>query len=115
MRFLLLIYADEGAEATMSEAEMGAILQKHMDFATEAAAAGMALSGERLQPTSTATTLRARGGKVEVHDGPFTETKEALGGYYIIDVAGLDEAIAWARKLPQYGSIEIRPIWEMGA
>jgi len=69
---------------------------------------------ERLQPASTATTVRVRGGKTATTDGPFAETKEAVGGYYEIDVKNLDEAIAWAAKIPtaEYGSIEIRPIWE---
>ncbi len=115
MRYLLMIYADEDAEARMSEAEMGALMEKYYAFSEEVAAAGVLQASDRLRPTSTATTVRVRAGRAQTTDGPFAETKEHLGGYYLIDVPSLDEAIAWAARIPsaELGSIEVRPIWEM--
>ena len=115
MRYLLMIYSDESHYATMSEADMGALMGAYGEFSEEVAAAGVLESSDRLQPTPTATSVRVRNGKTETTDGPFAETKEAFGGYYLINVKNLDEALAWAAKIPTatYGSIEVRPIWEM--
>jgi hypothetical protein len=81
-------------------------------FATEAKAAGVLLANDGLSPVSDATTLRVREGKTLIADGPFAETHEQLGGYYLIDCKDLDEALSWAAKIPsaQYGSIEVRPL-----
>ena len=113
MRYLLMIYASEAQEAAMSEQEMGELLEGYGAFGEEAGP--IIEGGERLRPTSDATTVRIRDGQASVTDGPFAETKEQIGGYYVIDVADLDAAIAWAKKIPsaKMGSIEVRPIWEM--
>ncbi len=115
MRYLLMIYSDESLDTAMSEAEMGALMGAYGEFSEEVAAAGVLESSDRLQPVALATSVRVRNGKTETTDGPFAETKEALGGYYLINVKDLDEALAWAAKIPSstYGTIEVRPIWEM--
>ena len=115
MRYLLLIYNNEQDYDAMPEAEREADYNNHYAFSQELADSGAMLGGEPLLPTTTATTVRARDGKVMTTHGPFAETKEQLSGYYIIDVADLDQATAWASKIPtaKYGSIEIRPIMEI--
>ncbi len=112
MRYLLLIYSDEAHYPKMSEQEMGQLMGEYMAFGEEFGAKTQ--GAERLQPTPTATTVRVRNEDTVTTDGPFAETKEQLGGYYLIDVKDLDEATAWAEKVPSatYGSIEIRPVWE---
>ena len=107
MRYMLLIYGDEATQ------EMGeAVFHEYMAFAEQAAQRGLEPQGEGLQPVSTATTVRMRAGKILTTDGPFAETKEQLGGYYILNCKDLDEAIEMAAKVPaaRTGSIEIRPI-----
>ena len=114
MRYLLLIYSDESMLASMNEADMQADMAKWWEYDSAIKGAGAASSGEALQPTSTATTVRDDGGKPIVTDGPFAETKEQLGGYYVLDVENLDAAIEWAHKCPaaKYGTVELRPIQE---
>jgi len=114
MRYMLLIYGDETNRPNGSEAEQQAEMQKWFDYTEEMRAAGVSQLGDALQPTATATTVRDQGGEPLVTDGPFAETKEQLGGFYLLDVADLDEAIKWAQKCPgaRYGSIELRPIME---
>ncbi len=116
MRYLALIYSDEKAWAKIPEAEQGKIFGSYMEFTQMAKAAGVSKGGEALQPTATATTVRLRGGKTVTTDGPFAETKEALGGFYLFECKDLDEAVKWAAKIPgaSYGCIEVRPIWEVG-
>jgi len=116
MRYLCLIYADEQAQARMSQEEMGALFGAYQGFTEELEKAGSMLAGEALQPTATATTVQVRGGNTLTTDGPFAETKEQLGGFYMIEARDLDEAIAWAAKIPSaaVGSIEVRPIMEFG-
>lgn len=116
MQFMLMINEDESAYAGPGGAAlMEATLAGHMKLAEDLAAAGVPFSGERLKPAATATTLRFDHGTVTLHDGPFAETHEELGGFYIIDVASLDEALAWARRIPvPKGGIEVRPVWPMG-
>jgi len=111
MQYMLLIYGDEKVWGTMSEAEIHKTLQAYRSFSQELAAAGALRAGSELAPVATATTVRVRNGKALTTDGPFAETKEQLGGYYLIDVPNLDEAIKWAAKIPSalHGSIEIRP------
>ena len=113
MRYLLLIYGDESAYGRMSEAELQADMQKWGEYTAAITAAGASPGGEALQPT--ATTVRDDGGKPIVTDGPFAETKEQLGGYYLLDVENLDEAIRWAHRCPasKYGTVELRPILEL--
>jgi len=111
MQYMLLIYGDEKAWNDMSEDEIKATMQAYGEYSKELAASGAMRGGSELAPVSTATTVRVRNGKALTTDGPFAETKEQLGGYYLIEVANLDEAIKWAAKIPSaaFGSIEIRP------
>jgi hypothetical protein len=114
MRYILLICADESALAQAS-AEDASIMTKEYDvFGEEMGARGVLLGGERLRPTTDATTVRVRDGEVLLSDGPFAETKEQMAGYYIVDCKDLDEATEVASKIPgaRSGSIEVRPIWE---
>ncbi len=111
MQYMLLIYGDEKNWLNMSEKEIQKIIQAYTAYSQELAASGVLRGGSELAPVSTATTVRVRNGKTVTTDGPFAETKEQLGGYYLIDVPNLDEAIKWAAKIPSAlnGSIEIRP------
>jgi hypothetical protein len=110
MQYLLLIYDQEDRFSNLSEAAMGGELSGYKAFGVEFAKAIKA--GDALQPTSTATTVRVREGKRLSTDGPFAETKEQLGGYYLVEAEDLDQAIAMAAKIPAalHGSIEVRPI-----
>jgi hypothetical protein len=116
MQFMLMINEDESAYASDGGAALlEATLAGHMKLAEDLVAAGVPFSGERLKPAATATTLRFDHGSTTLHDGPFAETHEELGGFYIIDVASLDEALEWARRIPvPKGGIEVRPVWPMG-
>lgn len=117
MRYLALIYSDETADAAVSPEEQGAIFQAWYDYSNALGEAGKSLGGEALQPATTATTVRQGKNGPLISDGPFAETKEQLGGYFIFNAENLDEAIAWAAKmphLPRGGSVEIRPIMEFG-
>ena len=114
MRYLCLIYDDEKMFEKMSQEEVGAIFGEYGAFTEGIKQSGHHLAGEALQPTSSATTVRVRNGKISTTDGPFAETKEQLGGYYLINAKDLNEAIQIAAKIPsaRYGSIEVRPIME---
>ncbi len=113
MRYLLLIYQDEVAHAQWSEEELAAEYQNYFAFGAETEKRGIS-AGEALMPINTATTVRVRNGKTLTTDGPFAETKEQLGGFYLLDCKDLDEAIEIAAKIPgaRHGSIEIRPVME---
>ncbi|MBI3725329.1 YciI family protein [bacterium] len=115
MRYLLLIYGDEKVHASVPPAEMETVFAEYGRFTAELGASGRMLGGEPLTPTSTATSVRVRSGKTLVTDGPFAETKEQLGGFYMIEASDLDEAVKWAAKIPgaRFGTIEVRPIWEI--
>jgi hypothetical protein len=117
MRYMLMITVDDSAGHQLPPDEAAAAMAEYGAFNAEAGAAGALLGGERLRPSSTATTVRVRDGETLITDGPFAETKEHLGGFYLIEAADLDAAVAWARKIPgaRYGSVEIRPVWEMEA
>jgi len=114
MRYLLLIYGNEQAAMEATEEDMQVEMDAYNAFTKEVSDAGAMLGGEALQPTSTATTVRVRNSQTASTDGPFAETKEQLGGFYMINCENLDEAIKWAAKIPgaKTGSIEIRPVWE---
>jgi hypothetical protein len=114
MRYLLLIASDENAMAEPSADEDAVTLSDYQDWMKTMADKGILQGGERLRPTSDATTVRVRSGETLATDGPFIETKEQLAGYFLVDCKDLDEAIDVAAKLPgaRYGSIEVRPIWE---
>jgi hypothetical protein len=115
MRYALLICTDESADEAMSPAEGEAQFADYMKFGEDMTTRGVLTGGERLRPSTDATTVQVRAGEVVTSDGPFAETKEQIGGFYIVDCKDLDEAIAWAAKIPgaTIGSIEVRPIWEM--
>src|SRR5882672_12885445 len=115
MRYMLLICGDEKAQAQATEAEMAAVLQGHMRFGEELQASGKMVHGERLRHDSEASRIRVKAGQRQVMDGPFAETKEALGGFYLIDCDSREEAVEWAKQipLPEGGFIEVRPIWKM--
>ena len=115
MRFILLIYANETDWETKSPAEQEAVLRAHGVLDDDLVKAGKYKTSDALQSTRAATSVRVRDGKTLVTDGPFAETKEQLGGFYVIDARDLDDAIAIAARIPpaRWGTIEIRPIWEM--
>src|SRR4051794_3876976 len=100
MRYAILIQGDEARESTMTPAELGTLYSAFATNKDEMIAAKVFVSGEALRPTSTATTVRVRGGKRLITDGPFAETKEQLGGFYILECKDLDEALFWAAKVP---------------
>ena len=114
MRYLLMIHTDEKMYENMTEAENGQLMQAYGEYYQALETAGVFVGSDRLQPVATATTVQVRDGKTLTTDGPFAETKEQLGGYYLINVDNLDDAIGWAAKIPcaTQGSIEVRPIWE---
>ena len=115
MRYMLLLYSAEDADPQPEDPEFGAEMQKWFSFTAELDAAGANLGGEALQPSATSTCVQVRDGEALTTDGPFAETKEVLGGYYVIDVPDLDAAREWAAKVPSapYGTVEIRPIMEL--
>ena len=106
MQFLALIYSADNSE----DVDMPTLMSQYRDFGGEAAAAIKA--GDALQPVATATSVRVRNGEAMLTDGPFAETKEQLGGYYLLECKDLDEALQWAAKIPtaRYGTIEVRPV-----
>lgn len=112
MKYALLIYSAEKNWAEKSEEERGRIYGEYWNYSIELKKSGKMISCEPLDPTSTATTIRVRDGKTIPTDGPFADTKEQLGGIYVIDVKDLNEAMEWASKIPdaRTGSIEIRPL-----
>ncbi|HEY5058700.1 MAG TPA: YciI family protein [Gaiellaceae bacterium] len=111
MQYLLLIYSDETAWESISEDERRAIYREYSQLNDDLRGRGKLVAGDELQPVATATSVRIRKGETLVSDGPFAETKEALGGYYLIEADTLDEAIEWAARIPsaRQGTIEIRP------
>jgi len=115
MRYLLMICGDETAYQAVSDDEAAASTAEYMKWGEEMGRRGVLQGGERLRPTTDATTVRVRDGDVVTSDGPFAETKEQIGGYYVVNCKDLDEAIDAASKIPgaRSGSIEVRPIWEM--
>jgi hypothetical protein len=116
MRYLLLIYTPEAEEAPPDDVA-AASHAAYAEFTRDVKDRGLFQAGEALTPTSTATTVRVVNGETVTTDGPFAETKEALGGFYLIEARDLDEAIETAAKIPaaSEGSIEVRPIWELPA
>ena len=115
MEYLLLIHSDEVAMQAASQEDMARTMAAYTAY-TEALQQAGALRGlNRLRPTTTATTVRVADGKTQVLDGPYAETKEQLGGYYLIDVKDMDAALSWAARCPSAsnGAVEVRPIWAM--
>lgn len=115
MRYLLMICTDESSIAATSPGEDQANMAEYGVFMEEMGGRGVLQGGERLRPTSDATSVQVRDGQVLTVDGPFAETKEQVGGYFVVDCQDLDEAIEVAAKIPgaRLGTIEVRPIWEM--
>jgi len=112
MQYLCLIYDDETTWGTLPEDERNAVFNEYGAFTEAIKESGNYVAGDALQPTSTATTVRIRGGETLVTDGPFAETKEQLGGYYLVEAKDVDEALKIAERIPsaRYGSIEVRPV-----
>jgi hypothetical protein len=112
MQYMLLIYDDERAFAKVTEAQKGKMMQEYREFTQDIVKSGHFRAGSQLQATASATTLREKNGKIVTVDGPFAETKEQLGGYYLVECKDLDEALAIAKRIPSVrsGSIEVRPL-----
>lgn len=112
MKYLFLIYDQEKNWVDLDEKQQGEVMKAHMAFSEAAQAAGKMVGGEALEPTTSATTVSVRDGKTTTTDGPFMETKEQLGGYYVLDCSDLDDAIAWAARIPEAvsGRVEVRPL-----
>ena len=115
MKYLLAIYANETEWSELGDEGRRAMYEEYSAVSEELAGRGMMIDGAELRPTTAATTVRIRDGRTLVTDGPFAETKEQLGGYYVLDCENLDEALAYAAKIPaaENGSIEVRPVWMM--
>jgi hypothetical protein len=111
MKFLLLIHRDEQLLANVEFAKRTS--PEYAAYGEAMRKAGISLAGERLRPTSTAVSVRMKDGRTEVLEGPYAETREQLGGFYMIDVADIDEAVKWAARCPaaQFGTVEVREVW----
>ncbi len=119
MKYMLLIYAEEAERDDLTSTPEGqdAEMKRWIDYTADLQAAGVMIAGDPLQRIATATTVRVRDGQRSVTDGPFAETKEVLGGYYLLDVDSLDDAIGWAEQCPaaEFGSVELRPLMDFPA
>ena len=117
MKYLCLIYDDEKQFGSMSEAELNALMGEYFAFTEAIKKSGHYVAGEALQPVQTATSLRIRNGKLSTTDGPFAETKEQLGGFYLIEARDLNDALQVAARIPaaRMGTIEVRPIQDFSA
>ncbi len=115
MQYLLMIYSDEAADATMTAADAQAEMAAYGAYAGAMSEAGVLVGGQRLRPTADATSVRIRQGKTELLNGPYADTREQLGGYFMVEVPDLDAALHWAARCPSapHGTIEVRPIWAM--
>jgi hypothetical protein len=112
MHYLLLIYDESGAYDSLTSEEREALYAEYGRLSGDLVAHGAFVGANQLEPVSTARTVRVRNGERMVTDGPFTETKETLGGYYLIDVASMEEALDWAARIPsaRFGPVEVRPV-----
>jgi len=112
---MLLIYGNEAGMLSASQEAVGQMMAAYGAYTEAMKKAGVMVGADRLQPTASATTVRVANGKTTVLDGPYAETKEQLGGYYIVDVPDLDAALSWAARCPgaSHGAVEVRPIWTM--
>jgi hypothetical protein len=115
MKYMLLIHGNEANQQAASKEAAGQMLAAYGAYTEAMTKAGVYVDGNRLRPTASATTVRVANGKTNVLDGPYVETKEQLGGYYVIEAPDLDAAVSWAARCPgaAYGTIEVRPIWQM--
>jgi len=116
MEYLLLIHSDDTPMKSMPKDTIAARIAAYRAYTTALQEAGVLRGTNRLRPASTATTVRVRDGKTDVQNGPFIETREELGGYYLIDVKDLDAALSWAARCPGAadGAMDVRPVWPMG-
>jgi hypothetical protein len=112
MQYLLLIYGDESQWDALSDDDRNGMYREYGELGADLRKQSKYLGGQQLQPVATATTVQVRGGDAVVSDGPFADTKETLGGFYLIEAESLDEAIEWAARIPsaRLGTIEVRPI-----
>jgi hypothetical protein len=115
MQYLLLIYGNEAGMQAASKADVEQMIAAYGAYTQAMKTAGVMVAADRLKPSTAASTVRIADGKTKVLDGPYAETKEQLGGYYLIDVPDLDAALSWAARCPgaNYGVIEVRPVWAM--
>jgi hypothetical protein len=115
MQYLLMAYVDEAGWPKMSKSEQEQGIAAYTAYGEALMTAGVIKGSNRLQPTSTATTVRNTNGKSQVLDGPYVDSKEQLGGYFLIDVPNLDAALSWAARCPavHHGAVEVRPVWSM--
>ena len=115
MKYMMMIYADGADWQNFTPEQRKVAMQAWMDFRNAVVAAGVLVSNETLYPVSDATSVRVRDGKTLIADGPFAETHEQLGGYFVLDCKDLDDALAWAAQMPgaQYGTVEVRPVVAM--
>ncbi len=115
MQYLLMAYVDEAGWPKMSKSEQEQGIAAYTAYGEALMTAGVIKGSNRLQPTSTATTVRNTNGKSQVLDGPYVDSKEQLGGYFLIDVPDLDAALSWAARCPavHHGAVEVRPVWSM--
>jgi hypothetical protein len=115
MQYLLMAYVDEAGWPKLSKAEQEQGIAAYTAYGEALKSSGVIKGSNRLQPTSVATTVRNTNGKSQVLDGPYVDSKEQLGGYFLIDVPDLDAALSWASRCPaaQHGVVEVRPIWSM--
>jgi hypothetical protein len=113
VQYLLLIYTNEAQFAGLNPDTVKSMTAEYTDFTKGIIQAGQFKAGDRLKPTSAASTVRVRNGQVAITDGPFAETREQLGGYYLVEAKNLDEATAIAARIPgaKLGSVEVRPVW----
>jgi hypothetical protein len=115
MQYLLMAYVDETGWPKLSKSEQEQGAAAYMAYGEALAASGVMKGSNRLQPTSASTTVRTTNGKSQVLDGPYVDSKEQLGGYFLIDVPNLDAALSWAARCPaaHHGVVEVRPVWSM--
>lgn len=113
MQYLLMLYANESGWTKLSKAEQEQGVAAYTAYTEALTKAGVLKGANRLQPSSSATTVRSANGKTQVLDGPYVDSKEQLGGYYLIDVPDLDAALSWASRCPAvgHGVVEVRPLW----
>lgn len=117
MKYLCLIYYDEREWAKLPAAETEGVMAEYFEFTEQVEQSGHLIAGEALHPTSSATTVRVRGGRTHTTDGPFAETREQLGGFYLIEARDLNEAMQVAARIPaaRWGSVEVRPVADFAA
>ena len=117
MQYLLMLYVNEAGWPKLSKVEQEQGMAAYTAYTEALTKAGVLKGGNRLQPSSTATTMRITNGKTQVLDGPYADSKEQLGGYYLIDVPDLDAALSWAARCPAvgHGVVEVRPLWAASA